>query len=102
MADFVGIPKGWSLAAPDFLWMQDDAKKAQKIRRALINSKDAEAIAVLVWNFENGEGDVLIHPDHKPSTKFLENLILKDWLTDCIGLLEKHLAYVNKLEDEAR
>lgn len=102
MADFVEVPKGWGLVAPEFTWGERSSKKAQKIRRNLINSEDAEVVGVLVWNFEVGEGDILIHPTHKPSTQFLENISQKDWITDCISLLEKHLAYINKLEDEAR
>lgn len=102
MADFVEVPKGWGLAAPDFTWGESSPKIAQKKRRSLINSEDAEVVGVLVWNFESGEGDILIHPDHKPSTQFLENISQKDWITDCIGLLEKHLAYITKLEDENR
>lgn len=102
MADFVEVPKGWGLVAPNFTWGEGNAKTAQKKRRNLINSEDAEVVGVLVWNFESGEGDILIHPDHKPSTQFLENISQKDWITDCIGLLEKHLAYITKLEDENR
>jgi len=102
MADFIEIPKRWGLVAPDFTWGECSPKEAQKIRRNLINSEDAEVVGVLVWNFEVGKGDILIHPTHKPSTKFLENISQKDWITDCISLLEKHLAYINKLEDEAR
>lgn len=99
MVDFIEIPKGWSLAAPDFLWTGKDAKKTQKERRKLINSENAEAVAVLVWNYEVGEGDILIHPNHKPSAQILENISLKDWITDCIGLLERHLDHINKMEN---
>lgn len=100
MADWVEVPKGWKLVAPDFKWGLDSVTEAKKARRKTINSGNAEVVGVLIWNFEEGEGDILIHPTHQPVTNFLGNLSAKDWITDCIGLLEKHLEYIVTLEAE--
>lgn len=102
MVDQVEVPRGWKLIAPDFKWGRTSVTEAKKARRKTINSGNTEVVGVLVWNFEEGEGDILIHPAHQPVTNFLGNLSIRDWLSDSISLLEKHLNYIVALEKKKK
>jgi hypothetical protein len=75
MTDHVSVPKGWKLAAPE--WGSPRARRN--------DVKGGEVCGILVWNYETGEGEVLLQPRFYSGSALTGADALKDW----IGLLER-------------
>lgn len=73
--DTVNVPKGWKLAAAD--WGD------QKSRRR--DARGGAVCGVLIWNWETGEGEVLLHPVFLRGCGITVADALKDWG----GLIER-------------
>lgn len=75
MADTVAVPKGWKLAAPEW--------GSARSRRA--DAKGGAVCGVLIWNYETGEGEVLLHPTFSQGCAVVAADAFQDWQ----GLLDR-------------
>jgi hypothetical protein len=75
MADRVSVPKGWKLAAPE--WGSPRSRRN--------DAKGGQVCGVLIWNYETGEGEVLLQPGFYSGCAIIGADALKDWT----GLLDR-------------
>ena len=75
MSDRVSVPKGWKLAAPEWGSPRERRRDAQ----------GGEVCGVLIWNYETGEGEVLLQPGFYSGCAIIGADALKDWT----GLLDR-------------
>jgi hypothetical protein len=75
MTDHVSVPKGWKLAAPE--WGSPRSRRN--------DVKGGEVCGVLIWNYETGEGEVLLQPGFYSGCAIIGADALKDWT----GLLDR-------------
>ena len=75
MVDRVNVPKGWKLAAPE--WGSPRSRRN--------DAKSGEVCGVLIWNWETGEGEVLLHPAFFSGCA----LVGADAISDWAGLLDR-------------
>lgn len=99
MVDYVDIPKGWKLAAPQFWWGYPTKEDGHRNRRKTIRSEHAAVIGVIVWDNRIGDCEVLIHPGWEPDPEGT-NMSLRDLISDAIGLLDRHLEYISQVENK--
>jgi hypothetical protein len=75
MPDELPVPKRWKLAAPEF--------GEQKDRRR--NARNGIVCGVLIWDYEEAEGEVLLHPNFFYGSALEAADAIQDWS----GLLDR-------------
>jgi hypothetical protein len=75
MTDRVSVPKGWKLAAPE--WGSPRSRRN--------DAKGGEVCGVLIWNYETGEGEVLLQPGFYSGCAIVGADAISDWA----GLLDR-------------
>jgi hypothetical protein len=75
MSDRVSVPKGWKLAAPE--WGSPRSRRN--------DAKGGQVCGVLIWNYETGEGEVLLQPGFYSGCAIVGADAISDWA----GLLDR-------------
>jgi hypothetical protein len=75
MIEGLPVPRRWKLAAPEFGEQKDRRRQA----------RNGTVCGVLIWNYEEAEGEVLLHPNFFYGDALAAADAIKDWR----GLLER-------------
>jgi hypothetical protein len=75
--DSLVLPKGWRLAAS--YWGKNAARRRHATRGA--------AVGVLIWDWDAGEGEVLLRPDFRTWCGVAQADAMSDW----VGLLDREM-----------